>query len=635
MLRGGYAGKILRVDLSKRKVQKIPLDEELARDYIGGIGFCMKILYDETGPETDPLGPDNLLIFATGPLNGTIWPSASRCQIAAKSPLTGIIGHSNSGGHFSPALKFAGYDAIVIRGVSGKPVYLVIDDGDVQLKDASHLWGKTTWETDDILKEELGDEDIQTACIGPAGENLVRFSGIVINRYSVAARAGMGTVMGAKKLKAIAVRGTGGIRVAKPKEFMELAVKVSKALDENPLTEEYRKYGTTILMELMNAIGRLPTKNFQTGVFKDTEKIGAQALLKYITSRIACFACRLGESFITLRETPKGTMCGEHPEYDTLNALGSRVMINDLEFIIYAGWLCNQYGLDTDSFGTVMAFAMELWEKGIINEKDTGGIDFSWGNKETVEKMIYMISKREGFGNILAEGVKKAAEIIGRGAEKYAMHVKGLEIPAQDGRAQKSMGLSHATAARGADHLTHCCFLDETGFEDAIKERFGEKYLPEMADRLNPKYKGLMAKECETMAAIINSLGICVTGGVLYPPIFWWDEVWKAYVYATGIEISLDEFKKMGERICVLRRAYNVRQGLTRKDDTLPERFLKEPAPEGPPKGHVVELDQMLDEYYEVWGFDKKTGLIPRKRFEELGLKYVADELEALGKLPK
>lgn len=632
----GYAGRILRVNLSKEKAVALPLREELVKNYIGGTGFCIRFLWEETGPDTDPLGPENRLVFAVGPLTGTAWPMSGRFNVAAKSPLTGIWGEANAGGHWGPELKYAGYDAIIIQGCAKKPTYLWIDDENVEFRDASHLWGKTTWETEEIIRKDVGDREVKIASIGQAGENLVRFANIVNTSHRAAARCGMGAVMGSKRLKAIAVRGSRDVMVADPEKFLNLIDDVIERIENDPFTSNTTKYGTTLLVSAMNEIGRFPTKNFQSGVFPMADKISGDVLVKrYKVKDRACFSCPIAcKNYLIIRSGLYAGSYGDHPEYETINSFGGRCWNDDIETILHAGWLCNQYGLDTISTGSAIAFAMELWERGIINEKDTNGIDFSWGNKDTIIQMVQKIAKREGFGNTLAEGIKRAAKKIGRGAEKYAMHVKGLDIPAQDGRAQKSMAIAHATSVRGADHLRHCSFYDEIGFPDAIAKRFGKQYLPEMADRLSIKYKGILAKECEDFATIVNSLLVCVTGA-FWPPIMWWDNLSQIYTVVTGIKTAVTDLKKVADRIVNLKRAYNIRLGLTKKHDTLPERFLREPAPDGPCRGHIVKLKPMIDEYYAERGWDQKTGLIPLSKLKELELNDVIIQLKTLGRIPK
>jgi aldehyde:ferredoxin oxidoreductase len=634
---GGYAGKILRVDLSKGKSIQQPLPMEMIKGFIGGTGFQAKILWEETDATTDPLGPENVLVFATGPLMGTMWTGSDRINVAAKSPLTGIWGESNAGGHFGHAIKYAGYDIIIIKGSSKDPVYLWIDDDCVEIRNAKHLWGKNVWEVEDILREELGDPEVKIASIGQAGENLVKYASIINYRCRAMARAGMGAVMGSKRLKAIAIRGTKGVEVADPEEFIRIYEEIKEKSMKNPFTPNITKYGTSLLVEAMNDIGRFPTKNFQTGVFPYANKISGDVLVNnYKVRDRACFSCYYAcKMHLYVKSGPYAGLHTDQPEYETLNSLGGRVWNDDIETLIYANVLCNQYGIDTISVGTAISFMMELWEKGIITKEDTDGLDFSWGNKETIIATIHKIAKREGIGNILAEGVKKASEIIGKGSEKYAMHVKGLEISAQDGRAQKSMAIAHAASVRGADHLRHCTFYDEVGFEDAIAEKFGKQYLPEMADRLAVKYKGFMAKETEDFAIMVDSLPLCVSGGSYWPPVLWWKDIAKIYQATTGIKTTEKDLRIVAERVVNLKRAYNIRLCLDRRHDTLPARFLEEPAPDGPCKGQTVDLKTLLDDYYKHRGWDIETGLIPESKLKELGLDHVAEELRKIGKLPK
>ncbi|RLG46186.1 MAG: aldehyde ferredoxin oxidoreductase, partial [Thermoproteota archaeon] len=564
------------------------------------------------------------------PVSGTSWPASGRLQVAAESRQTGLMGYSNAGGRFGPYIKYAGFDAIVVRGRSERPVYLYVEDGRAELRDASYLWGLDTWAAEDALREEHGEE-ARVACIGQAGENLVRYAAIITEKGRAAARTGLGAVMGAKRLKAVVLSGTMGVTVARPREFEEFVEWAAEQIDADRYSETYKDLGTPLLVVLMNLIGRLPTKNHWTGHWERAEEISGERIVwGYRVAKRACFSCR----FHCKNVLRLGDTLGDHPEYETIDALGANLLIDDPEFIIRANWLADRYGIDTISLGGTIAWAVECYERGLLTREDTGGLELRWGDPELVEELIHMIAHRRGFGDLLAEGSARASRRVGRGTERYAMHVKGLEIPAQDGRAQKSMGLAHATAARGADHLTHSTFLDEVGFEEAIIKRYGEKYLPEMADRLSPRYKGVMAKDCEDLVAAASSMVLCVTGGWLHPPLFYWPELARLYTLVTGVEASEEDMRRVGERIVNLRRAYLIKHGVGRRDDSLPERFTREPAPTGPNRGQVVELDQMLDEYYRARGWDLETGWIPRSKLEELGLEDVADELEEMGRLP-
>jgi aldehyde:ferredoxin oxidoreductase len=631
----GYAGKLLYIDLENNAIKPKEIPEDLILNYLGGAGFCSKILFEMIKPGIDPFAPENVIAFMTGPLTGTLFPQASRYVIAAKSPLTGIWGEAHAAGYWGPELKFAGFDGIIIRGIAKKPVYLFIEDENVEINDASFLWGKTCYEVDDILKKEYGDNDLKIASIGPAGENLVRFAAILNDRDRCAARAGMGAIMGSKRLKAIAVRGSKDIEIADLKAYEKLMDELEKKMLAHPFTENRAKYGTTNLIELMQEIGRLPSYNMEEGVFDDYEKIGGEIIRqKYLIKPRADFACiqRCGR-YTCVKEGPYAYPPAGSPEFESQSALGSRCGVSNVEAVLYAHYLCNAYGLDAISTGATISWAMECYEKGIITKEDADGLDLSWGNSDTLVQLIHKIAKREGFGNILAEGSYRASSIIGKGSEKYVMHVKKLEIPAQDGRAQKSMGLAHVTSARGADHLYAFPVLDEVGFQETIKQRFGEKYLPEIADRLNPKYKGFMVKECEDFMVVVESVGVCKYGTQI-PPALYYDDIANSLNVVCGFKISEKDLHRIGERIVNLNRLFNAREGISRKDDVLPERFTKEPMPRGPSKGQIVELERMLREYYECRGWDEKTGLPTKRKLKELDLEWAISEVEKIQVIP-
>lgn len=622
---------MLNVDLTRGKVVAQELDKELARNYIGGNGFCARLLFDLVGPKTDPLGPKNVLIFAVGPLSGTIWPQAGRYEVAAKSPLTGVYGEANSGGHWGAELKYAGFDAIIFHGRSPKPVYLFVEDGRAELRDADSLWGTDALATESLLKEKYG-LDSEVVSIGQAGENLVRFA-CIQNNYRSASRTGLGAVMGSKRLKAVVVRGYLDIRVAELETFVHLSMDAQKRLVSHKFSPSTIKYGTTILVELMNEIGRFPTRNFKSGVFENAEKIGGERIVReYKIKDRACFSCSLRcENFVGTRGS--GRPLEGKVEYETLSSLGSRCGNSDLEALLYANRLCNLYGIDTISCGGVIAFAMECYERGLLTKDETDGIDLTWGNADAIIQCIEKITKRDGFGAKLAEGTRRFARKFGKAAERFTMVVKGMDEPAQDGRAQKSMGLSHATANRGGDHLTSFEVLSEVGFVDGIVERFGKRVMPEAADRLNPKYKPLMVRDGENFCALVDSLIVCKFGAI-WPPVLYFKDFAAALTALTGIKYTEQELRRICERIFTLERVFDIREGITAKDDRLPERLTKEPAPAGPCKGHVVELDYMLREYYKLRGWDRKTGWIPRKRLNAIGLADVAEKLAKLKKLP-
>ncbi|MFW9805790.1 MAG: aldehyde ferredoxin oxidoreductase family protein, partial [Candidatus Thorarchaeota archaeon] len=602
-------------------IEKRPIDEDMVKNYLLGAGYLSRVLFDHIQRGIDPLSEKNVLGIATGLLTGSMFPQASRHVVAALSPLTDIWGESHAAGFWGAELKFAGYDVVIFTGASKTPVYLNIRDEDVQLLDAKDagIWGKDVFETDDILKAKHGRR-IKTLSIGQAGENLVRFAAIMNDRDRASARSGLGAVMGSKKLKAVSVRGTGKVEVADPKNYLKEIDKFHKRMMANPFTEGRIKYGTTSLVELMQHIGRLPSYNMRQGVFDGFEKISGDAInQKYLVKARADFSClqRCGR-YTAVRSGPY-TFEGGAPEFETQSSMGSRCGNDNLESVLYGHHLANQYGMDTISLGGTISWAMEAWDEGLLTAEDTGGVDLSWGNHETVVRLTKMIAFREGFGDILAEGSARAAQKIGKGSEKFVMAVKKQEIAGQEPRAQKSMGLAAVTAARGADHLYSFPVLDEAGFDEDIKERFGKQYLPEMADRLNPKYKGIMVKECEDYMVMVESVGLCKYGTQI-PPEFFYDDVALALKIHNGLDLSSKDLQVIGERIVNLNRLFNARLGITRQDDCLPERLTTEKAPLGPSAGEVVELDMMLDEYYTERGWDLKTGLPLKVTLERLGL---------------
>jgi len=622
---GGYAGKYLRVDLTTGKMRDVPLPEELARDFLGGNGFGTKMLWDEVGADIDPFSPDNRLIFASGPLTGTVFPTAGRLEVITKSPLTGIYGDANSGGHFTPELKRSGYDMIVFQGRSERPVYLLLRNNHAELLDASFLWGRGTHETERLIREKHGDSRIQVASIGQAGENLVRYAAVMTHGCA-AARAGVGTVMGSKRLKAVAARGDLKVPVANQDEFLKTCLDSQREILKNQYTPNVTRYGTAQLSVLMSEVGRFPTKNFQMGHFPYVEEISAEEIEKnHFVKRIACFACPIACHHLVEVKDGKYKSVDLVTEYETINALGARVWNRNLPSIMKGGFLCDDYGLDTISTGCVIAFAMELYEKGIITRADTD-LDLSWGNPDTIIEAIHRIAHRKEIGDILAEGVRKASSIIGKGSEYYAMHIKGQEMSAQDGRSQQSMGLAQAVASRGADHLKGFPTIDETGYPNEAVQRYGEQYMPEIIDGIQTKYKPMVVKDGEEFGAIVDSTGLCKFG-TFFPPALYWEHIAKAVSLITGMSLDVAALKRIGERIVNLQRMYNVRHGIDRKDDTQPQRLLKEPSPSGRAKGHVIYLDKMLDEYYELRGWDKTTGLPTEKKLNDLGLEYAFAEL--------
>jgi aldehyde:ferredoxin oxidoreductase len=639
----GYNGIILRVNLTEGKLSRERFDEKIARKFLGGRGLGVKILFDELKPGIDPLGPDNKLVIATGVVTGIPFPGNSCHSVMAKSPLTGIWGEAHAKGFFGPELKSAGYDALIIEGKANAPVYLWINDDKAEIKDASHLWGKLTREVQGILKAEVKDEKAQVGSIGPAGESLVRFANVLFDFNHIAGRTGMGAVMGSKKLKAIVVRGTSRVRYAHEQELVELLL--AKYRDKEALKGPYwpdglYKFGSLADLSYWQTTGRLPTMNFRRSLFDGYEAVSAEALAEsgYVTRHNTCPYCSVACNRATKTIKPYETD-PEYatPEYESVAALSSLCMNSNMPSVLKAIELCNKYGMDTISTGVIIAFAMECYEKGLLSKDDTEGLDLSWGNHESIVKMVEKIARREGLGNLLAEGVRRAAEKIGKGADEFAMHAKGMELPLHEFRGMKAHALAVATSNRGACHLqvetddlfeTNLCpeiGIDETSFPKPTRDRL---YAGPEKVKLN--------KTVGDLFALFDSFVVCKW--TVYPCGGTKITTLKDIIaLATGWNITVDELMKTGERIINLCRAFNAREGITRKDDALPRRF-SEPLVEGTYKGETlsdVVLSEMLSSFYEFRGWDKKTGVPTRKKLEELDLSYAAEQLESLGVLPK
>lgn len=631
----GYAGQYLRVNLTTEEIQVLGLPEEWAENYLGGNGIGTKILWEEVAPETDPLSPENKLIVATGPLCGSPMPNSSRIEFIAKSPLTGIYGDSNAGGYLGPELKFAGYDLIIFEGHAAAPVYLVIQDERVELRPAADLWGLGCFETEARLQKILQDSAIKTAVIGPAGENLVRFASIMTSFGRQAARSGIGTVMGSKNLKAIAVRGTKGLRLHEPAELRDYAYKIHQKLRKNEFFEGVHRFGTAGLVSLMHPMGRFPTRNFQYGSFDGFEETSGETLHHdHHVRDTACFNCPIGcDKIYEFVDGEKGTVKVFSVEYETLNSLGAGVMNRDLSAVLKGNLICDDLGMDTISGGRAVSFAMELVEKGILAPDEYAPLDLSFGNSKTVLELLRQIAFREGFlGNLLAEGASRAAKILGRNAERYAMHVKGQDISAQDGRAQQSMGLAHVTSSRGADHLKAFPTIDETGYPSEAILRYGEQYMPELVDPLATRYKALLVKDGEDYGAIVDSCGNCKSGGTFVMAEIYWEEQAKAIQLITGIHMNAARLKIIGERIYNLQRCYNALHGISKADDVLPWRFTEIPSPSGNARGNTCRLDIMLPEYYQLRGWDPASGLPEKDTLLRLGLTDAIERIETARK---
>jgi aldehyde:ferredoxin oxidoreductase len=604
----GYAGRILHVDLTTGKTHVEPLNEEYAKKYIGGIGLGMRLWLDHSKPGVEPLSPENPLILTTGPISGTVWPTGGNGHaFVSKSPQSYGVGEAKSHGSFGTELKRAGYDAVIFKGKAEKPVYVWIDDDSVQLLDASHLMGKSPADTEDAIREELGDYYIRVAAIGLAGEKLVKIACIINDKTRAAGRTGMGAVMGSKNLKAIAVRGTRDITVAKPEEFMEYVKEFHERM-KGPATQKYRTLGTPENVLVHNALHCMPTRNYNNATFEGAERVSGEALNdRYVAKVIGCSSCAMRcEHICVVAEGPyKGTMT--RMEYEPLWALGPYCGIDRLDAIIKGMDLCNYYGMDSISAGVIVGFAMDCYEKGILTEKDMDGIDAKFGNHEALVKLLEKMGKREGIGDILAEGVKVAAEKIGNGAEKLALHIKGVEVTGYDLRCLKTAALGFAVSFRGADHNRHGAYaFDVKGKVNRLKAEKG---------------RGKLVKDMEDMYTLIDSFIVCkFSRGTYYKEL---EDMTKLYNLVTGAEMTTQEMKMAGERINNLARVFNVREGLGRKDDGLPWKVMNQPiTDEGPSKGAYVtqeELDLLLDDYYEARGWTRE-GVPTVAKLKELGM---------------
>jgi len=613
----GYVGKIAYVDLSREKVEVRDLKQEDVDMFLGGIGLATKIIVEEIpDPKIDPFSPENVLVFMTGPLTGTPVYGSGRYVVAAKSPLTMAWGEAHASGYWGVELKKAGFDGIVIKGRASTPVYLYVHDGSIEIRDASKIWGLDTFETDEYIKKELGDQSVRVAAIGPAGERLVRIACIVSdiqpNGPRVAGRTGMGAVMGSKNLKAIAVKGSGKVLVKDAQRVSSILSRLLPSIMSSPTAQILAAYGTAGEVEEFYEYGDMPIKNFTLGEFDGYRNITGQNFReqKIVVDTYGCWACPIRCWKIV--EVDGRRM--RAPEYETIASLGSLLMIDDPRFIVKANELCNRFGIDTISTGVTIAWAMELFERGILTKDDTGGMELRWGDKEAVLKLVEMIGRREGFGKILGEGCRQASKIIGRGSEEFCMHVKGLEVPMHDPRAFKGMGLQYATSNIGASHMQGTVFRIEQG------QRVHDLKIYERVDRFEYRGKGWIVGTMEIWHEVLESMVLCKFVDI--PPA----HVAGLYTYVTGIKKLVPDLLKIGKRIFTLQRLFNVANGIGRKDDTLPKRFLVEPLKEGGAKGQVVELEPMLREYYEFMGWDENG--IPKKEIvEELGLSRYASKL--------
>ena len=621
---GGYAGKILNVDLTTGTIKEEALPEKIYRDFIGGTGLGVRILYERMRHKVDPLGPENILGFVTGPLTATPTPGSGRYMVVTKSPLTGCWAEANSGGSFGPELKAAGYDAIFFSGIAPKPVYLLLSGGKAELKDASHLWGKNTSETDDMLQQELGKPPVKIACIGPAGEACSLISGIVNERGRVAARCGVGAVMGSKRLKAVAVRGDKKIPVADPEKLKSVRNEFYKNIKTSRFQQNLSAVGTGGGLSFLVRIGECPIKNYSlsgTDAMPTCTKLDSANMDKYKLKSYGCHACpvRCG-ALVQVKEGPFATEGEVHrPEYETLASLGTMCLNDSVESVIRSNELCNLYGLDTISTGAAIAFAMECYEKGLITREDTDGLELTWGNAEAIVAVIEKMARREGFGAILADGVEKAAERLGKGSEKYAMHVHGQALPYHDPRVNPCQGTGYFADANPSHHMeTNATIALERGIPIGTDLALQTPKLEVYGDYRN---KGPMYAKGAEFFQLFTCSGLCAL-------LLVQNTVPTAEFLAavTGWDFSWAEGLKAGRRILTLRQAFNAREGLSPDDFKLPER-LTAPASVGPSANIRIDFDSLKSGYFAAMGWDLKSGRPYPQVLIELGLDELTNDL--------
>ncbi|MBN1538298.1 MAG: aldehyde ferredoxin oxidoreductase family protein [Anaerolineales bacterium] len=619
------------INLTHSDINVQPTDPELIRRWLGGRGLGAYLLYCHVGPEVEAFSPDNFLIFTSGIMNGTSWPTASRYHVTFKSPATDAYGYANSGGFFGPELRRAGFDALVITGKAPVPVFIRVIDRDIQILSASHLWGQTTSHVEEILVAEAGG---RVASIGLAGENQVLMAAIINDKGRAAARSGPGAVMGSKNLKAVqVVAGTPSLKTEA--DFRQLAKQTSRRLIESPDTQGLMNGSTLFLMTIKNKSGDLPAKNHQFGQVPFINTLDVDTFSKYWTRRKGCAVCPIRCARNSELVDGSETIKIEGPEYETTDSFGPMCWNPDPEVVIRANALCNDHGLDTISTGVTIAFAMECHENGLLNDEE---FSLEWGDPNTILGLIQRIAERQGLGKLLAEGTLRAAQEIGNGAEKFAMQVKGVEMPRQEPRIAKAFGLGHATSNRGADHLYALPTIDLAAHWEAARKIFPEDVLPSLMDIADETYKADVVMYGENFCAIIDSLGLCKFSTaetyVVMP-----DDLAEG-LKTMGYDFSGDELLTIGERIVNLERLYNRRHGFNSRQDVLPARFTKEPLPiysfspgskdgdlvasEDPVVvGQIFDFEAMMQRYYKLRGWDE-NGLPTTQTLERLGIAQLA-----------
>jgi aldehyde:ferredoxin oxidoreductase len=625
--------KIAYIDLSKEKIKVEPIPLEWRKKFLGGRGLDAYLLYKNTPRGCDPLGPKNAAIISAGILVGTMASASARTHVMAKSPLTNLLGSANMGGFFAPEMRFAGFDHLVITGKAKRPVYLYIEDGEIEIRDAKNIWGAGVYDTQDIIRRELNDEETQTLCIGQAGENLVRYANVMTGRKNAAGRTGMGAVLGSKNLKAIACRGTMDIELAEPMEALEYNKEAIDQVISTKVSQIMQRWGTGFIYGVTNTTGLVRTRNFQYNQLPDSEDIECENLDKYSIGLDGCFGCQVHcrHRYIIKEGAYAGTYA-QGPEYTSQGAFGTEVGCRSMNTVLVGNHLVNDYGIDTLEIGSMIAWAMELYEKGIISDKDTNGLKLEWGNDEAVIEMVKRIAFREGLGDILAEGPLPAAERFGPESMKYLIHIKGMSNLHSDERPTPSLALNIATASRGADHLRSRPAIDLYNLPMKVLDRVyrsPDGYDGPLTNDYS-KYEGkpriVMWQERCYMA--VDCLGVCKYHTVfLSPNHLAFTEFAKLLKLNTGLEFSEMDLWEIANRCYTIERLSNLREGMTRKDDWLPDRYFDEPTKLGLPVARGKSIDRkkfkaMLDEYYKLHEWDEdgvpKAELLKRLEIQDL-----------------
>lgn len=633
----GWTGTILRVDLTTGEITREESSEKMRHDYIGGRGMNSRILYNEVKPGTDPLGPGNRLIWGNSPLTGTGLVTSGRIHVTAKSPLTGILGDSNAGGHFGPELKWAGYDGIVFEGRAEKPVYLWIDNDRAELRDAPHIWGKIVSETFAAIRDELKDPRIKIACIGPAGENMVYFGSIMTDYGNACGKTGMGAVMGSKNLKAIAVRGTKGFQVADKERFKAVSRDLTERIKRGIIYKPFSRVGTLMYLKQYDSAGRSLANNAQiAGNIDYIDNYSVESMMEHITRSVACFGCPIHcKHEFKIQGGKYAEEHGHGTEFCIMSTHGPGCGNRDQASLLKINNICNEYGICGDTSGVVLAAAFEWYQRGIITKEDADGLELEWGNSDAQIELLLNTIHRKGFGDALADGTAFAAQKLGGEAEKYISHAKGGDLDFMDVRSVTGCVLSDAVSSRGAD--------PQRGWPGAVelfplrpdlaKKVYGsEKF---SVDPESYEGKGFIVNYFSNICTMCDTLGICKFTSKWGSSVAGYDEMAELISAATGYELDGDGIRRIAERITMVERAYLVREGVTRKDDTIHGRMMDEPVPTGIHKGKRIDWEKfsmMLDDYYDIVGWDKETGFPLRKTLEDLGLCDIADELAEMGK---